>query len=110
MIMQTLNDHQASKWLHRFVPVICMSVMLVMTVMLSNAYIVEEVHHTCSDDECPICENLKLCDQLLRQSSGGATVPVLVIAVPLYAADTLTDYQFIWDSITPVGDKVRMND
>ncbi|MCR5509704.1 MAG: hypothetical protein K6F54_01920 [Lachnospiraceae bacterium] len=90
--------------------VICLSVLLVLTVLFSNAFMIEESHHTCSDDECPICETLKLCDRLLRQTSGGVTAPVMVCIEPLYVTDMLPDYQGLWSSVTPVGDKVRMND
>ncbi len=100
----------ARKGLFRLITVICLSVHLILTVLLSNAYMVEEAHHICSEDDCPICENLKLCDQLLRQTSGGVSIPTAVYDMPLYQSEKLPEYRCLWNVMTPVGDKVRMND
>ncbi len=100
----------ARKGLFRLITVICLSVHLILTVLLSNAYMVEEAHHICSEDDCPICDNLRLCDLLLRQTSSGVSVPVMVYKVPLYSAEALPDYRCLWNGFNPVGDKVRMND
>ncbi len=94
----------------RIVTALYLSMQLILTVLLSNAYMVEEVHHVCSDEECPICENLKLCDQLLRQTSGGVSIPIAVYDMPLYQSEKLPEYRCLWNGMTPVGDKVRMND
>ncbi|MCR4595806.1 MAG: hypothetical protein K5673_03385 [Lachnospiraceae bacterium] len=110
MIKPSNNGRSVLTGMIRPVTVLCLSLHLILTILLTNAYMVEEAHHICSEEDCPICENLRLCDQLLRQTSGGVSIPIAVYDMPLYQSEILPDSRCIWLNMSPVGDKVRMND
>ena len=71
----------AMKEKHRFAAVL-MCVILTAVILLSSFYIVEEAHHDCTGQNCPICHEIQLCIQMLNTACGA----VVIAAVTLLTA------------------------
>ena len=58
-------------------------------VVLSPIVLVEEAHHNCIHDDCPICEVIRTAKENTKQIKVAPTVAVVLIAVPLFSLFTL---------------------
>ena len=102
----TVSSH-GRHWNQTFAAVLALALLLV--VLLSSVYIAVESGHTCHGEECPICEHIEECRNILRQVSEILTgCAVLVTAVLLilsirYILPELLIYT------TPVRNGVRLN-
>ena len=54
-------------------------------VVLSPIVLVEEAHHHCNHDDCPICEVIRTAKENTRQIKVAPTAAVVLIAVPLFS-------------------------
>ena len=54
-------------------------------VVLSPIVLVEEAHHHCVHDDCPICEVIRTAKENTKQIKVAPTVAVVLIAVPLFS-------------------------
>ena len=84
---------------------------LIAALMLMSAYFLahESMHH-CDDEDCRICECIRLCKEALQRGAdnSGAAVLMLLFGVVLLYDLKLTD--LILTDITPVNRKIRLND
>ena len=58
-------------------------------VVLSPIVLVEEAHHHCNHDDCPICEVIRTAKENTRQIKVAPTAAIVLIAVPLFLLFTL---------------------
>ena len=58
-------------------------------VVLSPIVLVEEVHHHCVHDDCPICEVIRTAKENTKQIKVAPTAAVVLIIVPLFSLLTL---------------------
>ncbi len=83
--------------------------LLVFVLLASAFYLSVETGHTCSDEDCPICENILACANVLRQA-GGAFVPhvifMMILLLQVLVKDNILS-TFSQESL--VSKKVRMN-
>lgn len=84
--------------------------LLVLLTLASAFYLSSESGHICSDDHCPICENILECSNVLRQV-GGAFVPH-VIGIVFFLTEVLVRRNIlsIFSQESLISKKVRMND
>lgn len=76
----------------------------------SAFYVASESGHTCSADDCPICECVKECANLLRQV-GGSILPQISVMSSFLLIVLAKNIQFsIFSQDSLVSKKVRMND
>ena len=53
-------------------------------VVLSPIVLVEEAHHHCAHDDCPICEVIRTAKENTKQIKVTAAAAVVLIATPLF--------------------------
>ena len=58
-------------------------------VVLSPIVLVEEAHHNCIHDDCPICEVIRTAKENTKQIKVAPTAAVDLIAIPLFLLFTL---------------------
>lgn len=54
-------------------------------VVLSPIVLVEEAHHHCVHDDCPICEVIRTAKENTKQIKVAPTITVVLIAAPLFS-------------------------
>ena len=54
-------------------------------VVLSPIVLVEEAHHNCVHDDCPICEVIRTAKENTKQIKVMATAAIVLISVPLFS-------------------------
>lgn len=63
---------------------IAVSLLLILTLALSVAYVVREVHHDCTGEHCPVCHQIRICEQMWNGAvalgrSGASLVALILI-------------------------------
>ena len=58
-------------------------------VVLSPIVLVEEAHHNCIHDDCPICEVIRTAKENTKQIKVAPTAAVVLVAIPLFLLFTL---------------------
>lgn len=90
-----------------FAAVLALALLLV--VLLSSVYIAVESGHACHGEDCPICEHIEECRNILRQVSEVITgCAVCIIAVLTFISIRSILLEFLI-YITPVTSGVRLN-
>lgn len=82
---------------------------VVLTVLLSAAFIAKEAGHDCAGHDCPVCASIAQCENTIRRIGSGL-LPVIAVAVALVCA--LQIHLLIPSAapaLTPVSRKVRLN-
>lgn len=57
---------------------ILLVVLLFVTILFSYTYMIENAHHDCSGDECPICMEMEAAMQTISSLRAVPIVPVIV--------------------------------
>lgn len=86
-----------------------LATMMLAVLILSSMFIAIEANHHCEDDDCPICESIHQCLNILHGFDDEGTlsfVIIPVIAVLTVSCLSVCDIRFA----TPVSRKVRLND
>lgn len=89
---------------------IVIAVTMLFTMLFSGAYIAAEANHHCSGEDCPICEEVALCQNTWKQFS--ATVAETAAVFVFLFALLLSAIQISkkWESITLITLKVKLSD
>lgn len=86
-----------------------LATMMLAVLILSSMFIAIEANHHCEDDDCPICESIHQCLNILHGFGNKGTVSsviIPVIAVLAISYLSVCDIRFA----TLVSRKVRLND
>lgn len=90
-----------------FAAVLALALLLV--VLLSSVYIAVESGHACHGEDCPICEHIEECRNILRQVSDvitGCAVCIIAVLTFISIRSILPEFLIY---ITPVTSGVRLN-
>ena len=90
-----------------FAAVLALALLLV--VLLSSVYIAVESGHACHGEDCPICEHIEECRNILRQVSEvitGCAVCIIAVLTFISIRSILPEFLIY---ITPVTSGVRLN-
>lgn len=83
---------------------------LIFITFCSAFYVAAESGHSCTDDDCPICECVKECANILRQV-GGSILPRISIMISFLLVTLAKNTKLsIFSQESLVSKKVRMND
>ena len=86
-----------------------MTVVLVMSVFVSLAYLIEEADHECSGNDCPVCRMLAIC----RININGTVAVASAVAALTLAVHTVLQFCSICiaenSGFSLIGQKIRMN-
>ena len=88
-----------------------MASIMLFVVIFFTSFIALEAHHKCHcEDECPICEAMAVCKDVLHNI--GATVFFAVVAASFvsFVMIKVSEYACMHFVKTPVSLRVRMND
>ena len=99
----------AMKEKHRFAAVL-MCVILTAVILLSSFYIVEEAHHDCTGQNCPICHEIQLCVQFLNTVGGAAIIVVVAFFTVREFLIVLPLFDHVCQNNTLVSLKVKLSD
>ncbi len=62
------------------------AITIIFVLLFSVIYIAAEANHDCIGENCPICEQMAICQQHLQELSGGAALLIIELFAffPLY--------------------------
>ena len=87
-----------------------MASIMLFVVIFFTSFIALEAHHDCDcEEDCPICEAMAVCKDVLHNMGTTVFVAVVTVASFIFAALKVSEYvcdRFLW---TPVSLGVRMN-
>ena len=102
----TVSSH-GRHWNKTFAAVLALALLLV--VLLSSVYIAVESGHACHGEDCPICEHIEECRNILRQVSEvitGCAICIIAVLTFISIRSILPEFLIY---ITPVTSGVRLN-
>mgnify|MGYP000188915606 CR=1 FL=1 len=75
---------------------VAMAAMLVFVVLFFSFYIASEASHDCVGEDCPICQQISVCENVLRNISLGAAVTIgtLMLISILYRRHVIDNKKF----------------
>ena len=79
-------------------------------IVFSHLFIVEHVHHECSGKDCPVCAQILVLEHAIQQLSTCIKILTVLVAFAAFISATVTSVQNYLFVITPITQKVRMND
>ncbi len=87
-----------------------MAFLMLAVIMLSSAYLAIHSNHECAEEDCPICECLRICESLIRSAGNNIVFNTAVFVLPVILFPFVLSIirSYAWD--TPVTMKVRLND
>lgn len=86
-----------------------MGILLLAVMLCSVFYIAAEAGHNCEDGECPICAEIRQCENTVRRGGNLLFAQTAVIIPLILAAASVSLVYVILSSETPVSRKIRMN-
>lgn len=82
---------------------------LVLAAMLfSTAYIAAEADHDCTGEQCPICYQISICQNILKQFTSGATATALAVALTYMLLRSILPIQGVYTLTTLITFKVKL--
>ncbi len=88
---------------------VLIGIIMLAGVMLSSFYVVREMDHDCTGEDCPICEQIENCTVVLHNVGDGAAAAAqlcMIIAVVLVSVVVVLVRRSF---TTPVSLKIRLN-
>lgn len=103
-----LTDNRQQNILRRsMAALICL--WLVCGVVFSVFFVSNEYDHDCSGDECPICQIITVCENFVKNISGGLILAVAALAAVLVVAGACVKDSADIIADTLITQKVRLN-
>ncbi len=102
-----MNSKGIEKLRHTTAGIMC--IVMLSVVLFSSIYIVHEMNHHCSGEDCPICAVIQMCENNLHRIGTGPAIQT-VLMMPVFIL--LLSCQFTGCVLlkeTPVSYKVRLN-
>ncbi|MCR5608377.1 MAG: hypothetical protein K6G26_04880 [Lachnospiraceae bacterium] len=96
------------KFIKKFAACIITIIML-FSVIFSSFYISLEMHHDCCGDGCPICSFIQECEHTLNLIGDGLIILFATIIPLAVLYRIMPFFSFELSDITPVSNKVRLN-
>lgn len=94
----------------RIVTALFLCVCFFTIITLSHLFIVEHVHHECTGRECPVCAQILAVEHAIKQLSTCMKTITVLVAFAAFISVTVRLVQNNLFIITPITQKVRMND
>lgn len=101
------NGRGRISYFKQMMAVMCAIIVFVVSTY-SLCYVAMEMHHDCSGEDCPICENLDICLHFTRGFQS-AIIPAIVIGIILsLTLDIISNYRVQLPAMTLVSQGIRM--
>lgn len=75
--------------------------------LLFSFYIAKEINHDCVGDNCPICQEISICENILRNISNDIAINGFVFIYTYISYKIILLYNPIFSKITLVSLKVK---
>lgn len=82
---------------------------VLLATMFSFFFLVAEAHHDCVEEDCPICESMHLCKNIVTQINEIPSTNIPAIYPTFFVSQIVFIYTFIYLKETLVIKKVRFN-
>ena len=89
---------------------IMLAAMLAFTVLFSVAYVAEETNHDCTGAGCAVCQQLNLCENLLKTVGGAALAAGAMAAIRFCVCKVMLACAECTHSSTLISLKVKLSD
>ncbi len=86
-----------------------LSLLMLTVVLFSAFFIAAEAGHDCTEEDCPICACIQLCENTLHHMSEGETAQLIAVVPVLIFLFSATLTVCVLPRETPVTNKVRLN-
>jgi hypothetical protein len=103
--------HPVSRVRIRRIGAVLMSLLLTSVLLVSTGYVLLELHHACTGENCPICANVSHCVATLQEEGSGAVLVASSrpgMAQPTSLSSISRGTRRMADS--PVSRKVKLSD
>jgi len=89
---------------------LCMTILILFVIIYSELFIIINIHHNCSGNNCPICAEIKIAEAMIQQFGSAVPPVMLLIIFVCFIAETISITNQVNLFSTPVEMKVRMDD
>ena len=86
-----------------------LALIVLVTFILSALFVSVESGHKCHGEDCPICECMQICENILHVSDNGASVPAVALLPIILIFLSIIPFAFDSEVGTLITQKVRMN-
>ncbi len=102
------NMNYNNKLIDRIISLlVCLSIPLVM--FFSLFYISTNIKHDCDHDNCPICEEIELLQNVVKQVTAGLGTCLILSCILIPVIYKISAILQVYNNLTPISMKVRMN-
>lgn len=84
------------------------ALIFLITMLYSMFFIAQNTHHDCTNENCPICEQLQMAESMVQRVSAVILVVVSSIFVYILANNFKYVYEHIITFISPIKLKVKL--
>jgi len=84
------------------------ALLIVATMFFSALFISSNINHDCTGENCPICEQMQVADNVLTKLSLAIISTVIVLYLCVQAQDVVADISNVITYLSPVRLKVKM--
>ena len=87
-----------------------LSIFLLLSMLFFTFFIAEVSEHDCIGDDCPICAHLHMCENCIKLFSYLSPAIILFVLLINYDILEVKKYFVIFGAVTPITQKVKLND
>ncbi len=87
-----------------------LAVIILVAALLAEMFPLLEMHHVCHEEECPVCETIRLCEGVVRVIGAGITATLTLFFFKILREKALPAVNNEIFRPSPVTKKVRLND
>lgn len=84
------------------------ALILVVSMFLSVLFIASNIHHDCTGDNCPICEQMQVAGNVLTKLSFAIVTIMIALALCFFTQESMAELSKVITYFTPVKLKVKM--
>jgi len=88
---------------------VAICILYLFVIFASLFYIVEEVNHDCTGEDCPVCTNIQQAEQIIRNLSTGMIVHAIVNRMPIIFVLVIAGLVLLVSRTSLISQKVRLN-
>lgn len=94
----------------RRIAAMAMCLALLFAMFFSTAYIIRETNHNCTGENCPICHEIQICQQILN-TVGTAVLGAAVFSfMPVFLITLTSAHRREAAAVTLISLKVKLSD
>ena len=78
--------------------------------IFSFSFLIHSAHHDCSGENCPVCADIRSCEERLRQDKAIAEITIRPDTIKISLTNVVFHEPVYLMTDTPITGKVRLND